>query len=206
MRTRATKFREGFEWSEAFYVWWFSAACALVCVYWVIVVLVVRKTITWPQGLSWTVGVILAVGMVLLGTFSYGRSAYRYDRAGFFVLRSWQPDKERGQGYFEWTIELTTDVSKNTISVNISPTESCDLTQIDGPAPVRKENVTHGPVINDASSIEHPNTLWKIKDPHTIERIHLYGGSNRPTSDPSLVALALLPSSRSNDNSDRRHL
>jgi hypothetical protein len=190
-----TKFVEGFEWSEAFYVWWFSAAFSLVCAYWVVVVLVVRKTMSWPQKLSWTVVVILAVGMVLLGIFSFGRSDYRYDRAGFFVLRSWQPDKERGQGYFEWTMEPTTDVSKNTISVNMSPTEACDLSKIDGPTPVRKENVAHVPVINDASSIEHPNTLWKIKDLHQGEELsfRLFAkGADRRASSICLTPLVSL--------------
>jgi hypothetical protein len=181
-----TKFMEDFEWSEAFYVWWFSAACALVCVFWLIVVLVVRKTISWPQGLSWTVVVILAICMVLLGIFSYGRRDYRYDRAGFFVLGSWQPDKERGPGYFEWSMEATADVSKSTINVNMSPSEGCDLTKIDGPIPVRKKNVTHGPVINDASSFEHPNTLWKIKDLHKGEelsfRLFAKGANRRANS------------------------
>ena len=49
--------------------------------------------------------------------------------------------------------------------------ENCDLRRFDGPTPVRDGNVTHSPIINDDSTLEHPNTLWKVKDLHRGEEL-----------------------------------
>jgi hypothetical protein len=143
----------------------------MVCLYWAIVVLAVRNSMVWLTALSWIVAGILALVMVFLAWFSYDRCRYRYEKAGFFVLRNWEPDKEHGPGYFEWSLEPTTDASKNTTSVSMSLGENCDLRRFDGPTPVRDGNVTHSPIINDDSTLEHPNTLWKVKDLHRGEEL-----------------------------------
>lgn len=166
-----TIFIEGFEWTEVFWVWWIPLVAVMICLYWAIVVIVVRNSIVWPTALSWIVTGILALVMVSLAWFGYDRYRYRYDKAGFFVSRSWQPDDERGPGYFEWSLEPTTDASKNTISISISLGENCDLRRFDGPVPRRDPNVTHGPIITDDSTLEHPNTLWKVKDLHRGEEL-----------------------------------
>jgi hypothetical protein len=166
-----TIFMEGFEWTEVFWVWWIPLVAAMICLYWAIVVVAVGNSIVWPTALSWIVAGILALVMVLLAWFSYDRHHYRYEKAGFFVLRNWQPDEGHGAGYFEWSLEPTTDASKSTISISMSLGENCDLRRFDGPAPVRDTNVTHGPIITDDSTLEHPNTRWKVKDLHRGEEL-----------------------------------
>lgn len=191
-----TIFIEGFEWTEVFWVWWIPLVAAIVCLCWAIIVVVVRKSITWPKTLSWIVAVILTLVMVLLGSFSYDRSRYRYEKAGFFVLRNWQPDKEHGPGYFEWSIEPTTDASKNTIGISMSLSENCDLSQFEGPAPVRNENVTHDPIITDDSTLEHPNTHWKVKDLHRGEELtfRLFAKGQKRSAD----SICIIPAVNSN--------
>jgi hypothetical protein len=166
-----TIFAQGYEWTEVFWEWWIQLAAAGVCLYWAVSVLVFRKSIVWRRSVSWALSGVLILGMAVLSLFSYGRSLYRFEKNGFFVSRAWQPDKKAGPGYFEWKMEPTSDVSKSTVNIAMLVGDRCDLSQIEGPAPVKEEFLTHHPIITDDSTMEHPNTLWRVKDLHRGEEV-----------------------------------
>jgi hypothetical protein len=78
---------------------------------------------------------------------------------------------EHGPGYWEWTLEPTSDLSKSVITVQMEPDAGCDASGFDGPFPIRSDQSTHAPKITDASSLEHPNTVWKVRDLHQGEEL-----------------------------------
>jgi hypothetical protein len=166
-----TIFIENVEWTEVFRVWWTPLLAVAVCAYWAIVIVTVRKSIVWPFALSWLLAAVLVLVAVALAVFSYDRSRYRYE-SGFFLLRNWQPEKENGQGYFEWSLEPATDEALDkAIIVDLSLGDNCDLSRFEGPAPERESNAMHRPVITDNSTLEHPNTSWKIRGLHRGEEV-----------------------------------
>ena len=165
------KFAEGFEWPEVFREWWFLLAVSLVCVYWAVTVLWVRRVIGWPRVVPWVVAVVVAIAAVACALWCAERERFRYDRAGFYASREWRRDRERGPGYWEWRMEPTADLSKSVITVQMEPEAGCDASRFDGPSPVRSNLSTHAPKITDASSLERPNTVWKVRDLHSGEEL-----------------------------------
>jgi hypothetical protein len=165
------KFAEGFEWPEVFREWWFLLAVSVVLVFWAVTVLRVQKAIHWPWAASWAVAAVMALAAVACAFYCTERARVRYDRAGFYASRAWMRDAERGPGYWEWMMEPTADLSKSVITVQMEPGAGCDASRFDGPSPVRSGESAHGARIMDASSLEHPNTVWKVRDLHAGEEL-----------------------------------
>jgi hypothetical protein len=163
------------EWREVFRVWWTPLVAGGISAYWASVFFKVRKSFLWrwPDSLSLTMAVALVLVAVALTLFSYDRSRYRYDSgSGFFLSRNWQPDREHGKGFFEWSLEPTTDAGRDkTFILGLQVMGNCDLGRFEGPAPERESNTIHGPVIADNSSLEDLNRTWSVKDLHRGEEI-----------------------------------
>jgi len=171
----STIFIEGIEWTEVFRVWWTLLAAAAASAYWATVVFRVRKSIIWPwpNSPSLTLAVALVLVAVGLALFSYDRSRYRYD-SRFFSSRNWRPDRKHGKGYFEWSLEPTTDAGRDkTFILNLELKGNCDLRRFEGPAPERDSNTMHGPVITDNSTLGSSNITWTVKDLHRGEELKL---------------------------------
>jgi hypothetical protein len=175
------------EWNDIFETWQFLLALCILLLIWSIILILRRKSITWPHWVSWLVAVLLLFVIVALASPTVERSHYQYNQDGFFESRSLRPPHEGGHSSFEWAMEVVGDnLSKGRVIVGLQPIGDCKDENVTAFYPVKSEN-THQPKVWDISSLGGPHSVWGIDDLHDGDEVRFILES--PETDVSRICL-----------------